>query len=153
SDESQFRLRRTRVRIEYDLIARPASRPGNSHRAANQSKTDVVAASGRDFFHGVGRHVWHRRHRAWSRIRPREFDSGVYADSVEFADGVYDRRAVERAARGRRLLRMGAAGTRKFLGISGGMVVAGGQHFRYGHLSDALCRVFDAPIPVLRTRT
>ena len=41
-------------------------------------------------------------------------------------------------------------GDGKFLGISGSVAVAGGEHFRYGDLSDAFCGVSFAVDSVVR---
>src|SRR5262249_42966593 len=102
-------LRRTRVRIEYAILARPASRPGNSHLEAKSSKTYVVASRCGHLLYGVGRHLRHRRHRARRWLWARHSDFAVHSGSLELADRVHDRRVVQRATLGGRLLRMGAA--------------------------------------------
>src|SRR4051812_40814430 len=44
---------------------------------------------------------------------------------------------------------MGAPRYGKFLGIPGGLALAGCVHFRYGHLSHAVCGVSDPYVPMV----
>src|SRR5258708_23385097 len=74
-------------------------------------QADAVAAGRGDILHGVRRHIRHGTNRAGGRIRARDFDFAADAGAVEFADGVHDWRAFERAARGGRVLLVGAART------------------------------------------
>jgi len=73
----------------------------------------------------------------------------INSSSMEPPDRVHDWRAFKRAPPRGRLLRMGAPRDGEFLGISGGLAVAGSVHFRYGDLSHAVCRVPDAHVPVV----
>ena len=56
-----------------------------------------MALGGRHVFHGVGWDVRHRRHRARRGVPAGGFLSAADADALESADGVHDRRTVERA--------------------------------------------------------
>src|SRR5262247_537498 len=87
---------------------------------------------------------------SWSRLRPRDPDSVVPSALLELADGVHDRRTFKRPAAGGRLLCLGAARARKFLGVSGSMALDGGQHFRHGDLPDAVCFLPEADGAVVR---
>src|SRR5208282_6220537 len=94
-----------------------------------------VASGRRHLLYGVGWNLWHGRHRAWRRVRTRHSHPAAHPSALEPAYRLHDRRAFERAALRRRLLRLGPPGHGKFLGISGGLALAGRVHFRYGDLS------------------
>src|SRR6202790_1244674 len=53
---SESRSRRTRVKIEYVIAARPTSLSRNPNSEKKSRQTDALAACGGDVFHGVGRH-------------------------------------------------------------------------------------------------
>src|ERR1700733_1384270 len=134
---------RTRQKIEHLIPPSPISCPG-SYFHKKKCKADTVAAGGCDILYGVWRNLWNRRHRSRGGLRPGNFAAAGDAADLEFADDVHDRRTLQRAAVRGRILRVGAAGDGKFLGISGSVAVAGGEYFRYGDLSDAFCGVLDA---------
>src|SRR5215813_7461617 len=121
--------RRTRVKIEQHIGSRPNSFPGYFHSKKESSQTDALAVGCSDIFHGVRRHIRNGRNYSWRGLWPRDFDSSLFAGALEFADSVHDWGTFERAAAGGRLLRVGAAGTWKFLGISGSVAFACRQHF------------------------
>ena len=121
-------LRRTRVKIEFFIASCPDSFPCNFNSEKKSRQAHAVAACGCHVFHGVWRHVWDGRDCSRGGLRARDFDFAVPAGAVVLADGVHDRGTFERAACRGRLLRLGAAGLGKFLGISGSVAVAGGQH-------------------------
>ncbi len=109
----------------------------------------LVAAT---FLYGVGRNLWHRRHRAWRRLRTRDPDSAAHPAALEPAYGLHDRRAVERAAFRRRLLRLGAPRHGQLLGISGSLALARCLHLRHGDLSHPVRRLPDPHVPVVSGR-
>ena len=76
-------------------------------------------------------------------------DSAAHPAALEPADRVHDRRAFERAALRRRLLRLGAPRHGQFLGISGSLALAGRVDFRYGDLSHAVRGLSDAHVSVV----
>ena len=122
-------LRRTRVKIEFDICSRALPLPRYPGHQKESCKTDALASRCGHFFHGVGRNVRHRRNHSWRRLRTRNLDSAPPARVVEPANRVHDRGTFQRFARGGRLLCLGAARHGELLGIPGSLAVAGGQHF------------------------
>src|SRR6267143_5412366 len=122
-------FRRTRVKIEFYIASRPATVPRNPNSEKKSRQTYALAASGCHLLHGVWRHVRHGRDHSWRGLRPRDSNFAVPAGAVVPADGVHDRRTLERAAARGGLLRVGAPRIRELLGISGSVAVAGRQHF------------------------
>ena len=96
--ESERRLRRTRVKIEFFIAARPVTFPNNFPSEDKDRQADALAPCGCDIFHGVWRDVWDRRNYQRRGVWARDFDFAVLAGAVVFADCVHDRRALERAA-------------------------------------------------------
>src|ERR1700733_468929 len=119
---------RTRQKIEHLIPPSPISCPGGYFHE-KKCKADTVAAGGRDIFYGVWRNLRNRRHRSRRGLRPGNFAAAGDAADLEFADNLHDRRTFQRAAVGRRILRLGTTGDGKFLGISGGVAFAGGEYF------------------------
>src|SRR5579859_1878298 len=148
--ENRLRLRRTIVKIEQHIGSRPNSFPSTFHTEKESNEADALAVGCGDVFHGVWRDLWNGRSYSRRRLRPRNFDFAFFAGALVFADGIHDRRVVERAAARRRLLRVGSSRTRQLLGISGSVAVAGRQHIRHGDLSDALRDLFEADGSVVR---
>src|SRR5690348_8373372 len=122
-------LRMTRVKIEFFNRARSNSLPHNLKREKKGRKANALASYSGYIFYGLGRDLRDRGDYSRGRIRTRNPDFVVFACAVVLADGLHDWGAIERPARGRRVLRMGSARTRKLLGISRSLVVFGRQHF------------------------
>ena len=110
----------------------------------------ALATGRRHLFYGVGRHLWHRGHRARRRLRQGHSHSAADSDSLEPAHRLHDRRTLERPALRRRLLRLGAPRHGQLLGISGSLALAGGVDFRHGDLSHAVRALSHAPVPLVR---
>src|SRR5260370_12910544 len=108
-----------KVKIEHFTALRLTSFPRNPSSEKANRQADALAVGRRDIFHGVRRHLRNGTDCARRRIWTRDFDFAVDAGAVELADGVHDRRTVERPAAGTRILRLGDVRTRKFPGISG----------------------------------
>src|SRR6266853_1827766 len=121
-------FRRTRVKIEFYIASRPATFPRNPNSEKKSHQAYALAACGRHLLHGVRRHVWHGRDHSRRGLRPRDFNFVFPASAVVPADSVHDRGTFERAAARRRLLRVGAPRLGKFLGLSGSVALAGGEH-------------------------
>src|SRR3989475_7919003 len=109
-----------------------------------------VAAGGRNILYGLWRNLWHRRHRSRRRIRPRDPHPSAHSHSLEPADSLHDRRAVERSALRGRLLRLGAPRYGQLLGIPGGLALAGGLDLRHGHLPHAVRPLSESSVPLVR---
>src|ERR1700693_295985 len=97
-------------KIEHHITPRTNSLPSNSISEKESRKIDALAACCRDVLHGVRGHLWNGSDHLWRRLRPRDIGVAVSTGAVVLAYGVHDRGTVERAAAGRRLLRLGAAG-------------------------------------------
>ena len=109
----------------------------------------ALAPGRRHLLHGVGRHLWHGRHRARRRLRQGHSHPAADPDSLEPADRLHDRRTFQRAALRRRLLRLGAPRHGQLLGISGSLAVAGGLDFRHGDLSHPVCALSRPPVSLV----
>src|SRR5579871_2938200 len=112
-------------KIEYYFAPRSDSLPSNSISENASRQVDALAACCRHLLHGVWWHLWNGRNHLRRRVWSGNSGSVVLARALVFADGLHDWRAVERAAAGRRLLRVGSPRTRKFFWLSGSVVVAG----------------------------
>src|SRR5262249_54451719 len=113
--------------------------PNTFHTKKESSEADALAVGRGDVFHGVWRHIRDGRDYSWRRLWSRDSDFALLAGALEPANGFHDRRAFKCASTGRWILRVGSPRTRKFLGLSGSMVVSRCQYLRHGHLSDAVC--------------
>src|SRR6266446_4776420 len=102
-------LRRTRVKIEFYIASRPATFPRDPNSKEKSRQTYALAVCGRHLLHGVWRHVWDGRDHSRRGLRPWDFDFAVPAGAMVPTDSVHDRRALQRAAAGGWLLRVGAA--------------------------------------------
>src|SRR5215469_2078528 len=85
-------------KIEYRIASRTNSLPSNSHHAKESRKTDTLAPCCRHVLYGVRRNLRHRGDHLGRRLRARDSGFIVLAGAVVLADGVHDRRAVERVA-------------------------------------------------------
>src|ERR1700730_2248712 len=110
--ESESRPRRTEVKIEHVIPARPTTLPSTSKSKKKSRKAAAVATCGGDVFHGVRRHLRHRADHFRRRIRSWNLDFAISAGAVVSADSLHDWRTGERLACRRRLLRLGAPWTR-----------------------------------------
>src|ERR1041385_2095337 len=70
-------LRRTRVKIEFDIGSRAVPFPGCLHHQKESCEIDTLAACCGYFLHGVRRNVWHGGNHSWRRVWPRNPDSAV----------------------------------------------------------------------------
>src|SRR5258708_1079410 len=116
-------------KIKHFIPSSPNSFPTNSNHQKESRQTDALAFSCRHVLHGVRRNLRDRSDHFWRGLRPRHSGAVVSPSAVVLADGVHDRRIVERTAAGRRLLRLGSPGPGQFLGLSGSVAFAGRQHF------------------------
>src|SRR6266446_5383663 len=105
----RFSLRRTRVKIEFYIASCPATFPRDPNSKEKSRQTYALAACGRHLLHGVWRHVRDGRDHSRRGLRPWDFDFAVPAGAMVPTDSVHDRRALQRAATGGWLLRVGAA--------------------------------------------
>ena len=122
-------LRRTRVRIEFNIASGRVPFPRSPNNKKVHRQTHALASRGSDILYGVRRHLRDGRNHSWRGVWPRDPDPTVATRVLEPADGVHDRRTVERVAGCGRLLRLGTARNGELLGISGSLVVPGGKHF------------------------
>src|SRR5260370_2251407 len=121
-------LRRTRVKIEFYIASRPATFPRNPDSKEKSRQTYALAACSRHLLHGVWRHVRDGRDHSRRGLRPWDSGFAVPAGAMVPANGVYDRRALQRAAARRWLLRVGATRLGGFLGLPGSVALAGRKH-------------------------
>src|SRR5260370_34886968 len=121
-------LRRTRVKIEFHLASRPTTFPRNPNSKEKSRQIDALAACSRHLLYGVWRHLRDGGDHSRRGLRPRDSDIALSAGAVVPADGIHDRRALQRAAAGRWLLRVGAPRIGEFLGLPGSVALAGRKH-------------------------
>src|SRR5919109_330027 len=62
-------LRRTRVRIEFDICSRAVPFPSHSPHQEESCETDALASRCGHLLHGVRRNLWHRGNHSWRRLR------------------------------------------------------------------------------------
>jgi len=96
---ASFALGGREKKIEHRIAPRAGSLPGNSVNKKGSRKTDVLAACCCDVLHGVRGHLWNRSHHLWRGLRTWHSRLAFSSDSLVPADGVHDRRALERFAR------------------------------------------------------
>src|SRR5579871_5589597 len=85
-------------KIEYYFAPRSDSLPSNSISENASRQVDALAACCRHVLHGVWWHVRHGRNHLRCRLWPRNSGFVVLAGALVPADGLHDRRNVERAA-------------------------------------------------------
>src|ERR1700730_14324414 len=84
-------------KIEHFIAARPNSFPSTSHLQKESRKVDALAFGCRHVLHGVRRNVWHRGDYFRRGLRPGDSGFAVSSGAVVPANGLHDRRAVQRA--------------------------------------------------------
>src|SRR5258708_7146285 len=115
-------------KIEHFIPSSPNSFPSNSNHQKESRKVDALAFGCRHVLHGFRRNLRDRSDYFRRRLRSRDSGPVVSASAVVLADGLHDRRTLERAAAGRRLLRLGAPRIGQFLGLPGSLAFACRQH-------------------------